>query len=1172
MTAVLIALSFAAGPDYSREVFPVLRKYCVGCHNGDDREGGLNMAEFKEFAKGGKKGLAFVAGKSGESRMILMRTGRVKPKMPPPDEPAPKDDEWKLLAAWIDAGAHGPSSAAASASFEGFKIPKKHSKPSPIGAVAFSLDGKTLALARGTEVFLFDPSNGSVVRTLEPHSGRVTALRFSRKGDVVATASGVPGQFGEVRLYDPATGTLIRTLSGYKDAIYGLDVSADGRHIASAGYDRELVLWEAATGARKHTLKGHNDAVYALAFSPDGAKLASASGDRTFKLWSVAKGERLDTFSQPLQDQYAVAFSGDGRKLFGAGGDNRVRVWSISPTGVEGTNTLDQSKFAHEGAILQLVMAADGKSFATGSQDGGVKVWRTDSVTELAVLERQSDWPAALALSPNGALLAVGRHDGSAALYSTATRKVVRPLEPKPVAPPKPITLSAVSPAGLQRGATTEVTLTGDGLNGDGVTIKANDSAVKMAVNGPQKTGGNNSLRLSVTAPASLKRGATIEVTAANATGASKPLKLTVDDLPQLGEEEVNDAAQPVRTPVAVWGAISIRGDTDSFSFEAKAGETLVLDLSAKSMGSKLDGHLEVLDGEGRPLEVSNNFDGDADPLIVFTPKKSERLTVVVRDALLAGSNEHRYRLSIGALPIVTGVFPLGVSKGGTAEVTLIGANLGGPTTPSKVKIDASNTGDVAVSLPSDAYRARKTLRVAVGDLPEVVEAEPNDEPTAATPMNAPGVAEGRFDPKDKQDFDLFRFSSKKGERWIVETEASRRGSPSDTRVEVLTADGKPIPKVRLQATRDANVHFRNIDSRQLEIRTTNWTEMELNQFLYMDGEVGRFFRLPQGPDSGFLFYARKGVRICYFDTSPTAHALGDSVYIVEPLPDGVTPTPNGLPTFTINHENDDASDRTIGRDSRLSFTAPTDGDYLLRVTDSRAKTGDRFCYRAIVRHPKPDFNVSLGNANPTVGAGSGTEIDVFLDRSDGFDDAVTLTVGSLPKGFHTPSPVTVEAGHNEAHLVVFADVDAKAPPANAFPIKVTASATIDGKKVTKPAGEIAKITLAPRPKLLVRLQPPELTIRPGETITAELSVERHGFNDRTTFDFPNLPHGVFIDNIGLSGILIRPNESKRQVFITARPWVQEQDRPFFALSKEQKQASPPLTLRVRKNRAVAEK
>ena len=1172
MTSLLIAAVFAAGPDYARDVFPILQKYCVGCHNAEDLNGGLNMADFKDFSKGGKKGPAFVPGKSIESRMILMRTGRARPKMPPPGNPAPKDREWTVIAEWIDAGAHGPTATPSAAASAGFNIPKKHMKPAPVAALAFSFDGKTLALARGGDVFLIDPANGNVVRALEPHSGRVTAIRFSRTGDFVATASGVPGKFGEVRLYDPKTGKVTRTLAGHKDAIYGLDVSADGKLIASAGYDREIAVWDRATGTKKFTLKGHNDAVYALAFSPDGLKLASASGDRTLKLWSVEKGERLDTFSQPLQDQYAAAFAADGSRLYGVGVDNRVRVWSISKSGVEGSNNLLESRFAHEGAILQLATAADGKSFATSSQDGGVKVWRTDPLAEIAVLERQGDWPAALALSPDGALIAVGRHDGSAALYATAAKKVVRPLEPKPIAPPKLIVLNEISPPGIQRGATTEVLATGDGLQGEGVAFKASLPQVKVAVVGKGKSGaGKEAVRLAITAAAELKRGTTVEISAVNAAGASKPVKAAVDDLPQVAEKEPDDApegAQAVRTPVAVWGTISKRGDMDSFVFDAEAGETLVVDVAAKSMGSKLDALVEVFDAEGRPIEASNNFDGDIDPLIIFTPKKAERLRVVVRDALLGGSAEHRYKLSIGALPVVTGVFPLGVPQGKAAEVSLLGANLGG----AKATVDAKNVGDVMASAPSDAFRVRKPLRVAVGTLPEVVEAEPNDDPKSATPMSAPGVAEGRFDSAKGEDVDYFRFASKKGERWIVETEAARRGSPADTKITVLTADGKPIPKVRLQATRDANIHFRGIDSNQLEIRTTNWTEMELNQYLYMDGEVGKYFRLPQGPDSGFLFYARKTIRLCYFDTSPTTHALGDPVYIVEPLAEGATPTPNGLPTFTINHENDDGSDRTIGRDSRLSFVAPADGEYLLKVADSRGKTGDRFCYRAIVRHPKPDFNVVLGGNDVSTGAGSGREVDVFLDRADGFDGEVALTIDPLPTGFHTASPVTVEAGHNEAKLVVYADGEAKAPSAKVFPIKVTASAMIDGKKVVKPAGEIRKITLTPRPKLLVRLQPAELTIRPGETITAELSIERHGYTDRATFDFPNLPHGVFVDNIGLSGILIRPSESKRQVFITARPWVGEQTRPFFALNKEDKQASPPLTLHVRKNKVVAGK
>jgi WD40 repeat protein len=1154
--------------DYAKDVFPVLQKYCVGCHNADDMQGGLDMSDFAAFKSGGKKGAAFVAGKSGESRMILMRDGRVKPKMPPKDNPAPKDAEWKTLADWIDQGAHGPNAGPSAAASEGFKVAKKHSKPAAVGAVAFSADGKLLALARGREVSLINPTDGGIVRSLESHSGRVAAIRFSRNGGFLATASGVPGKFGEIRLFDPSTGKLLRKLSGHKDAIYGLDVSSDDKLIASAGYDRDILIWDASTGERKQLLKGHNDAVYALAFSPDGSKLASTSGDRTFKIWSVAKGERLDTFSQPLQDQFAVAFSADGTRLFGAGADNRVRIWSISKTGVEGTNTLLDSKFAHEGPILQLTVSLDGKTFATGSQDGGVKIWRTDTVAETAVLDKQSDWPAALALSPDGSLLAVGRNDGSASLYSTATKKVVRSLDPAPPPKPKVVALASVMPAGVELGATTMVTLVGDGLHGESVSIKANHPAVTTTVTAKTKIGDKESLSLSIAVKPDAKKGE-VELTAVNAAGSSKPVKLFIDDIPQIAEKE-SPAVQNVGNPVAAWGVISMAGDMDAFTIEAKADEALVFDLSSKPIGSKLDGHLEVFDANGLPLESSTSFDGDADPMILVTPKKAGIYRVVVRDAKLGGSADHRYKLSMGRLPVVTGVFPLGVAKGKTAEVSLVGANLGGPKTPIKVTVDSSNVGDVGVSLPSDVYRIRKPLRVAVGELPEVVEAEPNDNPKSATKMPAPGIADGRFLSSSGEDLDHFRFASKKGERWIVETESARRGSPADTKIEVLDANGRPIPKVRLRATRDANIHFRNIDSNQLEIRTTNWTEMELNQYLYMAGEVGKYFRLPQGPDSGFLFYDRKGTRLTYFDTSPTAHALGDPIYIVEPMKEGETASPTGLPTFTLNHENDDAGDRTIGRDSRLTFTAPADGEYLLRVADSRAKTGDRFAYRAIVRRPNPDFTVSLTPRDVSVGAGSGREVDVFLDRVDGFDDEVTLTIESLPKGFHTASPVTVQAGHNTAALVVFADGDA-VPPKDMKPIKVTASATINGKKIVKPAGEISKIMLTPRPKLIVRLSPAELTIRPGETITAELSIERHGYKDRVTFTFPNLPHGVFVDNIGLSGILIRPNETKRQVVLTARPWVPETTRPFFAQSNEEgKQCSPPLTLHVRKATAVA--
>ena len=201
----------------------------------------------------------------------------------------------------------------------------------------------------------------------------------------------------------------------------------------------------------------------------------------------------------------------------------------------------------------------------------------------------------------------------------------------------------------------------------------------------------------------------------------------------------------------------------------------------------------------------------------------------------------------------------------------------------------------------------------------------------------------------------------------VCETDAARRGSPIDTKIEVLDQTGQPIERLLLQATRDSYIEFRGIDSQTVDVRVKNWEEMELNQYLYQAGEVNRLFRLPRGPDSGFHLYGWAGKRIGYFDTTPTTHPLHEPCYIVEPHAPGTELVPTGLPVFALYYANDDDGRRLLGRDSYVMFTAPADGVYLIRVSDVRGGDGDRFAYRLIVRRPQPDFQVSVSLANESV-------------------------------------------------------------------------------------------------------------------------------------------------------------------------------------------------------------
>src|SRR5690606_5610254 len=221
----------------------------------------------------------------------------------------------------------------------------------------------------------------------------------------------------------------------------------------------------------------------------------------------------------------------------------------------------------------------------------------------------------------------------------------------------------------------------------------------------------------------------------------------------------------------------------------------------------------------------------------------------------------------------------------------------------------------------------------------EITETEPNDSVKQATPLPLPAVAQGRIfaEPsRGASDVDLFRFEAQSGQSWIFETKAARAGSPVDTKLEILDAQGQPMPRVVLRATRDSWITFRGINSEQLDCRVVYWEEMQLNQYLYMNGEVAKLYRAPQGPDSGFLFYPGMGKRHTYFDTSARAHALDEPCYIVTPYAPGTILPDNGLPTFTVYFENDDESRQAYGKDSFLTFTAPADGTYFVRVSDVR--------------------------------------------------------------------------------------------------------------------------------------------------------------------------------------------------------------------------------------------
>ena len=1214
--AIPLHLLGAEEPDYFPAVAKLIEDRCLDCHSADDPDGKLVLEKHADILKGGESGASVKAGKSAESLIVKYLLGQVekdgkKKFMPPGKREKLTVEEVEIFAKWIDAGAKPPQREMGKKMVEVPKVAPRGTPRAGVNALAFSPQAKLIAAAHGAVVELLDPVSQVVVKKFEGHRGVVNALVWSADGAQLFAASGENAVEGEVRQWDVASAKVARTFTGHRDMIYALALSPDGTTLATGSYDQKIKLWNVADGKERKTLSGHNGAVFGLAFRPDGKLLASASADRTVKLWDVASGERRDTLSQPTKEQFAVAWSADGKRLAAAGADNRIRVWSVSADAKETTNPLVVAKFAHEHAILRLVWSADGAAMLSSAQDGTVRVWDAAEVKERVLLEKQPDWPTALAFS--GETVVTGRADGTVAFYDAKSGKLIaapksgkserptsnvqRPTSKaeherqvrvrkifcqakkamaKPVPVPKGPSVSGISPRAMERGRMVETKLTGANLPAI-VSVKCDDARVRVFAAAPEKDG----VPLVISTPANLPRGS-YAIIASGAEGKEiGRAMLRVEDIAVLTFSGAATTQKLAALPANVWGTIAKAGESDRYEFAAKAGETVVFDCQAKSLGSKADALLSLLDASGRVLATNNNFDG-GDPFIAHKFAADGRYAVVVSDALMTGSADHFYSLTMGALPFVAGVFPLSVAANAETKVELVGYNLPADATRT-ITMKAGASGMAPVMIDAQKFRSRAPASLPVSEQPDFVADAASASMRGAQKLAVPFSVSGRFLSEGAAQH--FRFTAKKGATYAIETEAARRGSPVDTKIAVLWPDGRPVERLLMQAVRDSAITFRPIDSAVADVRVDNWREMELNELMWMQGEVTKIFRMPEGPDSGFSFYANAGKRIAYFDTTATAHSLDEPCYIVEPHPPDAKLVANGLPIFTLHYENDDDGSRIAGTDSRLLFTAPEDGDFVVRVRDSRGNAGERFAYRLIVRDAQPDFAVTFAEAGRVVNIGSGAAFTLNADRKDGFDGEIVCEISGVPEGWRVTSPLVIQAGHLQAK----GSISAMPSAAKWSAVKISATAEIGGKKIAHPAGEIAGVKVEGEAPAVVSLQPAgadhnappflrsdaekpaEITIAPGETVSAWVVLKRGSAKGALRFDVENLPHGVVVDNLGLSGITLLEGQDSGEIFIKAAPWVPETDRPAFAVCRDAgKQASLPVLVHVRRKGLAA--
>lgn len=157
-----VSISALGAQDFVRDVQPIFRKRCSGCHGAAMQTNGLRLDDGASALRGGYSGPAIVKGKSGESKLIERVTSSKDGFKMPPAGARLTEAEVATLRSWIDAGAAVPAGSVAPAPVKSDLWSFQPVKPQPAKS---SID--TFVRAR-LQAEGFTPS---------PEADRVTLLR-----------------------------------------------------------------------------------------------------------------------------------------------------------------------------------------------------------------------------------------------------------------------------------------------------------------------------------------------------------------------------------------------------------------------------------------------------------------------------------------------------------------------------------------------------------------------------------------------------------------------------------------------------------------------------------------------------------------------------------------------------------------------------------------------------------------------------------------------------------------------------------------------------------------------------------------------------------------------------------------------------------------------------------
>lgn len=305
------------------------------------------------------------------------------------------------------------------------------------------------------------------------------------------------------------------------------------------------------------------------------------------------------------------------------------------------------------------------------------------------------------------------------------------------------------------------------------------------------------------------------EIRVATTRGLSNPMAFYVGQVPEvaripmktadqqiLGKEYLAKRNRPaseeelrIPVPCTMNGQIA-SGEINRYRFEARKGQRLIITVLARELipfiADSVPGWfqpvLTLSDGKGQELAYNDDFRFKPDPTLNFEVPADGEYVLSIHDALYRGREDFVYRITLGELPFITSIYPLGAKAGEPVKVEMQGWNLARATL-APPPADARPGGHLIAA--QDGKVASNFVPFELDSLPECQEREGNDEAAQAQEVKLPVIVNGRLERAN--DWDVFAVEGRAGETLVAEVQARRLDSPVDSFLKITDAKGQVL-------------------------------------------------------------------------------------------------------------------------------------------------------------------------------------------------------------------------------------------------------------------------------------------------------------------------------------------------------------------------------------------